>query len=40
MELYPLDDDDSKLTKAYGKEQPLMSVWSGNPILTVGDLLD
>jgi hypothetical protein len=43
FELYPLDEDELEkslyqLAQACGKERPLLNVWKGNPVLTVGDI--
>ena len=43
IDLYPLDDDEIEeaifsLAEACEKERPLLNVWKGNPISTIGDL--
>jgi hypothetical protein len=43
LDLYPLDVDDlektiNELAQAFGKEKPMLNVWKGQPLQTVGDI--
>lgn len=43
FDMYPLDMDDLEntiyeLAKTCGKERPMLNVWKGQPLLTVGDI--